>query len=163
MACPWQADFFECNTYWWPAQRPDDVLTLETYRAVIDLDSQLVQLDKTDPDYNARLEALLRQRAAAWSSRALWSRGLPQASYAGDEAMVDNWHHLGFVVNQSADGEQFVLDKVPQFVETERYPYVLSMAESFYILMNIRENPAFLPRAKELALAMLADAKFSST
>ncbi|MER8408163.1 LodA/GoxA family CTQ-dependent oxidase [Mesorhizobium sp. M1307] len=23
MACPWQADFTECNTNWWPAQRPD--------------------------------------------------------------------------------------------------------------------------------------------
>jgi hypothetical protein len=24
MACPWQADFFECNTNWWPGQRPDE-------------------------------------------------------------------------------------------------------------------------------------------
>jgi hypothetical protein len=23
MACPWQADFVECLTNWWPAQRPD--------------------------------------------------------------------------------------------------------------------------------------------
>ena len=27
MALPWQADFFECRIDWWPAQRPDDVLT----------------------------------------------------------------------------------------------------------------------------------------
>jgi len=27
MAVPWQADFFECNTHWWPAQRPDGVIT----------------------------------------------------------------------------------------------------------------------------------------
>ncbi len=27
MAVPWQADFFECNTHWWPAQRPDSVIT----------------------------------------------------------------------------------------------------------------------------------------
>jgi hypothetical protein len=27
MACPWQADFFECATHWWPAQRPDEVVT----------------------------------------------------------------------------------------------------------------------------------------
>ncbi|CAG8601565.1 2077_t:CDS:10, partial [Racocetra fulgida] len=26
MALPWQADFFECNTHWWPAQRPDIVI-----------------------------------------------------------------------------------------------------------------------------------------
>src|SRR5258708_24188832 len=27
MAVPWQADFYECNTHWWPAQRPDDVVS----------------------------------------------------------------------------------------------------------------------------------------
>ena len=27
MAVPWQADFYECNTHWWPAQRPDTVIT----------------------------------------------------------------------------------------------------------------------------------------
>ncbi|MFZ3358325.1 MAG: LodA/GoxA family CTQ-dependent oxidase [Xanthobacteraceae bacterium] len=27
MSVPWQADFFECNTHWWPAQRPDSVVT----------------------------------------------------------------------------------------------------------------------------------------
>jgi len=27
MAVPWQADFFECKTHWWPAQRPDSVIT----------------------------------------------------------------------------------------------------------------------------------------
>ena len=26
MAVPWQADFFECNSNWWPAQRPDEVI-----------------------------------------------------------------------------------------------------------------------------------------
>lgn len=26
MACPWQADFIKCNTRWWPAQRPDEVV-----------------------------------------------------------------------------------------------------------------------------------------
>jgi hypothetical protein len=32
MAVPWQADFFECNTHWWPAQRPDSVITARTAR-----------------------------------------------------------------------------------------------------------------------------------
>lgn len=27
MALPWQADFYECNTYWWPAQRPDAIVS----------------------------------------------------------------------------------------------------------------------------------------
>ncbi len=33
MAVPWQADFFECNTYWWPSARPDDVIPATTYVA----------------------------------------------------------------------------------------------------------------------------------
>ena len=31
MALPWQADFNECNTNWWPAQRPDIVIPKEVY------------------------------------------------------------------------------------------------------------------------------------
>ena len=27
MACPWQADFQECEGNWWPSQRPDMVMT----------------------------------------------------------------------------------------------------------------------------------------
>jgi hypothetical protein len=27
MALPWQADFADCGNFWWPSQRPDDVLT----------------------------------------------------------------------------------------------------------------------------------------
>jgi hypothetical protein len=35
MAMPWQADFFECNTFWWPAARPDDVVPASTYLASV--------------------------------------------------------------------------------------------------------------------------------
>lgn len=35
MALPWQADFFECNTFWWPSARPDDVIPSETYLQVV--------------------------------------------------------------------------------------------------------------------------------
>lgn len=31
MACPWQADFYECRDAWWPAQRPDEVITDKTF------------------------------------------------------------------------------------------------------------------------------------
>lgn len=34
MACPWQADFLECQGNWWPAQRPDIVRVLETGQEV---------------------------------------------------------------------------------------------------------------------------------
>ena len=35
MAVPWQADFYECRTRWWPAQRPDDVITQAEYETVL--------------------------------------------------------------------------------------------------------------------------------
>ncbi|MDB5295488.1 MAG: Lysine-epsilon oxidase [Phycisphaerales bacterium] len=35
MALPWQADFYECQGNWWPAQRPDDVVTKEEYESVV--------------------------------------------------------------------------------------------------------------------------------
>jgi hypothetical protein len=35
MALPWQADFYECNTYWWPAQRPDAVVSEYDYQEAV--------------------------------------------------------------------------------------------------------------------------------
>lgn len=35
MALPWQADFYECNTHWWPAQRPDAVVSEFDYREAV--------------------------------------------------------------------------------------------------------------------------------
>lgn len=35
MALPWQADFWECQTHWWPAQRPDDVVTEEQFEQLL--------------------------------------------------------------------------------------------------------------------------------
>jgi len=35
MALPWQADFYECNTNWWPAQRPDSVVSEFDYQEAI--------------------------------------------------------------------------------------------------------------------------------
>jgi hypothetical protein len=35
MALPWQADFYECNTHWWPAQRPDAVVSEFDYQEAI--------------------------------------------------------------------------------------------------------------------------------
>ena len=33
MALPWQADFADCQNFWWPSQRPDDVTTKDGTRA----------------------------------------------------------------------------------------------------------------------------------
>jgi hypothetical protein len=80
-ALPWQADFWQCRWEesddggttkkrlgWWPAQRPDDVLT----------------------NANARPVA--------------WARGLDNSG----EAMVANWHRLGFVKQDPANPGVFI-------------------------------------------------------
>lgn len=35
MACPWQADFYECRDAWWPAQRPDSIIQQADYEEIL--------------------------------------------------------------------------------------------------------------------------------
>jgi len=35
MACPWQADFWECQMHWWPAQRPDDIVRVTDFADIM--------------------------------------------------------------------------------------------------------------------------------
>jgi len=119
MALPWQADFYECRTNWWPAQRPDDIVPQSEYDKL---------LGTWSPD--AQHEDAVAQLLAAHKS---WTRGirdreqitapLPEETpeqyetrrdHVGDNDMVDKWSELGFVVKQpTPDGETV-------FVETER-------------------------------------------
>ncbi|WP_437476103.1 LodA/GoxA family CTQ-dependent oxidase [Sorangium sp. So ce1014] len=149
MAVPWQADFYECKTHWWPAQRPDDVATEAEFERV----SARVRAQ----DAPGTLLALL-------DGRAPWDRGLRPngddwpSSFAGDNDMVELWHQLGFMVRkQGRNGDE-------AFVETERAPFVgrnvpENHREWFNILLNIEQNRAFLPKARELALDFLAQAE----
>ncbi|KAG8990267.1 hypothetical protein FRB90_001836, partial [Tulasnella sp. 427] len=34
LALPWQADFYMCNTHWWPSVRPDNIVTEEYFTEV---------------------------------------------------------------------------------------------------------------------------------
>jgi L-Lysine epsilon oxidase N-terminal/L-lysine epsilon oxidase C-terminal domain/Iron-containing redox enzyme len=70
MACPWQADFYECRDDWWPAQRPDSVITQETYEQVA---------GQFSSDRAADLEAALFPRER-WD-RALDRTPWPDRSY----------------------------------------------------------------------------------
>jgi len=141
MACPWQADFYECNTAWWPVARPDDVVTEREYLRVLDESTAAGSGDS------------MAQRLAY---REPWARGLlefPKAAAPGSEgdaAMVDLWSHLGFVVGKvTPQGERV-------YVETERNPYVgMDSRKFYYLLSNIDEHPDFLPKAKELAQQFL--------
>jgi hypothetical protein len=61
MACPWQADFWECQLHWWPAQRPDDVV-----RAA-DFDSAMKKFPVETKE--GRLPSMLFPRST-------WARGV---------------------------------------------------------------------------------------
>ncbi len=148
MALPWQADFYECNLNWWPAQRPDDIVTESEYNAV---------LPSYDPSVTQ--EAI----GAALADRILWARGLPDPNLStsyprGDNMMVKHWYDLGFVVPREGpkgpDGEPQTV-----YIETERGKYdLLSDREYFYLLMNIETYPDFLPKAHQLAEMFLKQA-----
>jgi hypothetical protein len=63
MALPWQADFYECQTHWWPAQRPDDVVNEEEFDHVI--------VDFPKEAAAGNLTTLLEERQP-------WDRGIGQ-------------------------------------------------------------------------------------
>lgn len=145
MAVPWQADFFECMFHWWPAQRPDDVLPEGEYADVIaNWDSQ------AQPDTNVPTKSPV---AAAAAERVSWTRGLPEASPAGDNAMVKYWNELGFVIREKAPSGELV------YVERQRKPGAgMDVRELFYKLMNVDRYPEILPKAHEYATQCLAEA-----
>lgn len=159
MACPWQADFFECSSSWWPAQRPDEVLTLDAYRRIREIEEVLADSVATAPDVK-RLE---REKARLMAERSPWARGLPQESPEGDVAMIESWARNGFVVAADGGGEPFVVDGMPVLVETERGRYDgLPMSEYFHLLTNIEQHPDFLPKARELAYGFLRGADYDA-
>ncbi|MCE3603887.1 LodA/GoxA family CTQ-dependent oxidase [Massilia sp. P8910] len=136
MALPWQADFSECNTNWWPAQRPDDVVPVGTLDASVQSDDRIDQQP---------LSSVLAKRVP-------WARGLPPASPGLDNAMVDLWKDLGFVVRKQINGQTVL-------IETERSPYMgANMRDYFYYLMNIASYGDFLPRAHSLVGEFLEQA-----
>lgn len=158
MACPWQADFFECRWHWWPAQRPDEVLTLEAYRRLRRIDEQLAQ--PLGDDERARLDGEWQH---LWAERSSWSRGLPADSFDGDVAMVERWQQHGFVVRTDQEGEPFSIRGASLSVETERDRYDgLSWPEYFHILTNIEQHPGFLAKAQEIAEQFFQQANYDA-
>jgi len=155
MALPWQADFYECQTFWWPAQRPDDVVTEAEFNAV------LASYAGADDDQTVNLNELVFNREK-------WARGLgafisyqgearqrvEEASTAGDNDMVDQWASLGFVVARSGP------DGSTACVEVDRSPYAgLPDRQYFHIMLNLDAYPDFLPVAQDLAETFLAQAR----
>jgi hypothetical protein len=150
MAVPWQADFYECRQHWWPAQRPDDVLSAEVYLQGLQ-------------DFQA--EARAGKLAQAVTGRISWDRGIgnhwvnpeqeqpPEVRQPlpGDNDMVQQWHSLGFVVPvHTGSGE--ILQ-----VEVGRSEFDgLGDRDYFYYLLNIDSYPLFVPKARALAELFLS-------
>ena len=135
MALPWQADFSECNTNWWPTARPDDVIPESEF-------------DKLQHNFDETAEGSLSR---ALSIRLPWARGIASESPDLDNDMVQAWSHFGFVVKRDAGKGQVV------YVETERSPYFGSSERDFFFyLMNIDAFPDFIPRARQLVNGYLA-------
>jgi hypothetical protein len=142
MALPWQADFSECRYRWWPAQRPDDIVTEAQYEAVV-------------KSYDKTLDGPLAQ---ALGARQLWTRDMPQTTPAIDNEMITAWKDLGFVVPKTGPDEQIV------YVETERAPYVGSnLRDAFYRLMNIDAYPEFLPQVRLMVDEFLKEGEINQT
>jgi hypothetical protein len=144
-AVPWQADFYECQIHWWPAQRPDDVLNEDV-------------LEKALQDYPE--DERDGQLARAVTNRIRWDRGvgdqhrIPPDRYAGDQEMVDKWSSLGFVVPHKTSAGEILL------VEEGRSPYDgLRDRDYFYYLLNLNRHSDFIPYAKRLADRFLQSAR----
>jgi hypothetical protein len=73
MACPWQADFYECRDAWWPAQRPDETITDEAFE---ELFASFEEERKTS------VEAVLFRRER-------WDRGLDQKPRPSSAWLLD--------------------------------------------------------------------------
>ncbi len=154
MAVPWQADFYECRSHWWPSQRPDDVITEQQYQKILTAFAGQAAEEGFD------LTNLLFDRSP-------WARGIgDRIRYQGAalQTVIDNgtqgdndlavsWSQLGFVVPRITPNGGAVL------VETERAPYAgLKDRDYFYHMLNLDQFPDFLPKARELAESFLADA-----
>lgn len=91
MALPWQADFYYCQVHWWPAQRPDEVITEAAFAEF--LAALADPASSSDP-----------QAAAAGPQPDIgdlprtarpWARSLNDTATVADDEMVAGWSRLG--------------------------------------------------------------------
>jgi hypothetical protein len=151
MAVPWQADFFECEVHWWPAQRPDDVLNEAAFERGLELFAEDTR--------NGTL-------AVSLPDRIRWDRGVgdrlrlpPEPAgtrqpRAGDNDMVVQWKRMGFVVPRITTAGETL------YVEVGRSQFDgLRDRDYLYYLLNLDSYPDFLPKAKDLAEEFLQGAE----
>lgn len=90
MACPWQADFYECRDAWWPAQRPDEVVHEDSFKKIFDE----FEAEKTG-DLAGKFENALGERQP-------WARGVGDSTPRPSEDFI-----LRQVLPLLNDGESF--------------------------------------------------------
>lgn len=99
LSLPWQSDFNMCADHWWPAVRPDNIVT-EQYFAQV----QAQNVNRPD---------LIPTRL---TKRVAWSEGVDPNN---NTEMVRNWNKLGFIANQHYDDTAGALQIL---VENQRHP-----------------------------------------
>ncbi|WP_328223442.1 LodA/GoxA family CTQ-dependent oxidase [Streptomyces sp. NBC_00310] len=160
MAVPWQGDFFQCNTHWWPAQRPDDVLPEEQYRTLIRAATkaagQLSELDTARKPWarGLGLQVMrpvdLARRPGETAQQYLERVSEFNETVRGSNDMVDKWSSLGFVTARAGAGGEKV------FVETERARQAgLSDREWLYVLQHPDRFPEQAQAARQYAQEVL--------
>ncbi|MEW2051687.1 LodA/GoxA family CTQ-dependent oxidase [Streptomyces sp. NPDC005476] len=160
MAVPWQGDFYQCNTHWWPAQRPDDVLPEEQYldliRAATKAAGESSDLDTARKPWARGLglqvmrRVDLARRPEETEQQYLERVSDFNESVRGSNDMVDKWSTLGFVTARAGAGGETV------FVETERAAQAgLSNREWFYTLQHPNRFPKQAQAARQYAREVL--------
>ena len=130
MAVPWQADFKECVAdpenfipAWWPAQRPDQVLTEQDYL-------KLLNEDLTD-----------REKNYLFGKRENWDRDVKEIlvndeTDYGKNDFAKKWFQMGFVRKVTHNNQDY-------FIEAERgnvsdnYFENISERDFFHLIVNI--------------------------
>ncbi|KAF8597165.1 hypothetical protein BDV93DRAFT_527603 [Ceratobasidium sp. AG-I] len=97
LSLPWQSDFNMCADHWWPAVRPDHIVSESYFQ-------QIKEQNVGNPD---RIPVRLTKRAG-------WDDGIESNS-----DMVLKWNKLGFVAQQQYDDNP---DALKVYVERQRDP-----------------------------------------
>jgi hypothetical protein len=114
MALPWQADFYECRQWWWPAQRPDDVVLEDTFKEIF----SEFQAEETG-DLKGTFERVLMNRAS-------WDRGVGDALPRPSDDFI-----LGLLLSFSNDQrEEETADEYTQRVATKWRTLLLGASSS---------------------------------
>ncbi|KAG8870437.1 hypothetical protein FRB97_009767 [Tulasnella sp. 331] len=108
LALPWQADFFMCNTHWWPSVRPDNIVT--------EADFLRAEADFVNEPHNLALNLTKRIR---------WDDGLdirPETGIEnwGNSDLTRKWHKMGFVARQQYGPKKE--GRLAIYIEKERHP-----------------------------------------